>query len=285
MGEGEWVAMNPARVDTRGYHISQLDSIWITADDIMKRQFTYPSKQLFYNYVVGQPYAASGLIINDQDIKDSVRLPNPTLSRIEKYPVIIAGIDWGSINWMLILGVTSTGDIDVLDVYWANDNPIKPLEPVGYFASIMRAYNPNLIIADAGYGADRNSFLYTQFPQAFYSCQWLTMKNSESRVKFIDQWSDKTHEVVVDKTSKMQRMLHKVKGRMIGLFRIDDKMAMLGKHLKNVRIMDEEDDGQVFQVATRIGPDHLACCLSYALIGVDRATNMGTSGTFEYDFL
>ena len=38
-------------------------------------------------------------------------------------------------------------------------------------------------------------------------------------------------------------------------------------------ILDEEEDGLIYQKAVRVGADHTACCLAYALIGADRLTN------------
>lgn len=285
-GEGEWVAQYPSHKSIRGYHISQLDATWISADSIMKRQFDYPSKQLFRNYVIGEPYASEGLVIDEQDILDSIRLPKWASARPSSgYTHICVGIDWGQTNWMVILGLKPDRLPDLLAVHWAEDNPIRPLEPVSYFTAILRAYKPEVIIADAGYGADRNSFLYTQFPYALYACQWQTIKDTAARVKFKSRWNESEHEVIVDKTTTMQRMLHKLKGRAIGMPPIDEKLAVLTKHLKNIRIMDMEEDGIVYQVATRIGPDHLGCCLAYALLGVDKITNYNTSVPFGYEFI
>lgn len=285
MGCGEYVAERPHIKDTRGYMVSQLDAAWITADDIKRREKTYTSKQLFYNYVLGHPYESQGLVINENDIRDSIRLAKPVISRTQDYPIIVAGIDWGNVNWLVITGIKANGQKDILDVYWFKDNPIKPLEPVARFVALLKAYEPNLIVADAGFGADRNSYLFQYFPKALFSCQFLTIKNPESRVKFINQWNENGHEVTVDKTTVMQRMLHTVKARGIGMFQWQEKIAVLAKHLQNVRIIDQEDNGVIYQMATRIGPDHLGCALCYCLIGCDKLTNYGMSSGFEYDYI
>jgi len=176
------------------------------------------------------------------------------------------------------------GGIDLLNIYWFKDNPVKPLEPVMYFTAILKAYAPNLIIADSGYGQDRNTVLYAQFPAAMWSCYWRTIKSAHQRVRFRDQWVEKSREVTVDKTTKVQRMLHKLKLRQIGMFPWSEKIQMLTKHIKNVRIMDMEDDGDVYQIATRIGDDHLGMALTYALIGVDKLTDMGKTQSQRFGF-
>ena len=148
-----------------------------------------------------------------------------------------------------------------------------PLKSVTFFCAVLRAYSPNLIVADAGYGADRNTYAYTQFPSSWYACRWTTQKAVVSSVRFLDQWNDSSREVVVDKTVSIQRVLHAFKGRLIGLFPWNEKISILTQHLKNTIIMDEEEDGIVYQRATRTGADHFCCAVAYGLIAVNRLTN------------
>ena len=272
-GIGEWVPLYPSIHETRGYHISQLDAAWISADSIMRRKFQYSSKQLFFNYVIGEPYASEGIRVTEADLKAAIRLPKEVLSRNSNYVGIVAGIDWGDVSYMVLLGLKPNGALDLLNMYSVQDDSRTPLKSVTYFCAILRAYQPNLIVADAGYGADRNTYGYTQFPGAWFSCHWTTSKDATSRVRFIDQWSENSHEVTVDKTLAIQRILHTFKGRLIGLFPWNEKLAILALHLKNTVILDEEDEGLVYQRATRVGPDHYACACAYALIGVNRLTN------------
>lgn len=285
-GTGEWVAMYPSIKEVRGYHISQLDAAWISADDIMRRKFNYTSKQLFFNYVIGEPYASEGLLITDEDIKSAIRLPKETMSRSDKYVAISVGIDWGERSYMLILGVKSNGAVDLLNIFTVEDDSRQPLKAASFFASVLRAYNPNIIVADFGYGADKNSYLYTQFPSSFYSCYWTTAKDPMSKTRFKDQYNENSHEITVDKTVRIQRMLHSLKGRLIGMFPWNEKLEMFASHCKNTRIMDDESDGIIFQRATRVGPDHTACALAYALVGVDKLTGynikFNTGAEFEF---
>ena len=285
--EGEWIPLYPSIKDIRGYHISQLDATWITADAIMKRKFNYSSKQLFYNYVIGEPYASEGLLITDEDLKAAIRLSKEVMSRTNQYVAISAGIDWGDVSYMVILGIKANGAVDLLNLYSIQDDHRQPLRSVSFFCGALRAYQPNIIVADAGYGADRNSYGYTQFPASWYSCYWTTSKDAEAKVRFKDQYNESSHEILVDKTVKIQRMLHSLKGRLIGLFPWGEKLAQLAIHVKNTRILDEESEGRVYSRATRVGPDHYACALTYALIGVDKVTNFNirfNTGT-EFEFI
>ena len=285
--KGEWVSMYPDIKETRGYHISQLDAVWISGDDIYRRKLNYASKQLFYNYVIGEPYASSGLLITEEDVKASIRLPKEVLSRNQNYVGIIAGIDWGAISYMVVLGLKANGAVDLLNIYTVQDSDTQPLKSASFFAAILRAYQPNIIVCDAGYGQDRNAYLYTQFPSSLYSCYWTTTKDPMSRVRFKDQYNENAHEITVDKTVAIQRVLHSVKGHLIGMFPWGEKLQMFTEHCKNTRIMDEESDGIVYSKATRVGPDHTVCAMAYALIGVTKITNYNikfNTGT-EFEFI
>lgn len=274
--EGEYVAEQPSVRGKRGYMISQLDATWISADEIMKKFYTYNSRQLFYNYVIGEPYASEGLAVATEDLRKAVRLPQEIMSRNKTYAAIVAGIDWGVKSYMGVLGIRHNGQIDLLNLYMSEDDPRMPLKAAGTFAAILRAYNPNLVVCDSGYGADKNSYLYTQFPKALYSCTWTTTKSADSPVRFKDSWNEKGRTVHVDKTVSVQRVLHSFKNHLIGLFPWNDKLEELSLHLKNTQIMDEEEDGLIYQKATRLGPDHYVSALAYGLIGVNKLTNYNT---------
>ena len=171
----------------------------------------------------------------------------------------------------------------VLKVGFFKDDNHKPLDAVKNIASALQPYDPDLIIADAGFGADRNAFMMQRFRGRVYACQYNTYTGKS---KPVDSWNENTRLVTVDKTLKVQRMIHAIKNREIGYYREDESLLLLIKHLKNVRIMDVEDDGQVYQVATRLGDDHLSSCLVYALIGLEKLKNPFQQDTdFDFEFL
>ena len=51
--------------------------------------------------------------------------------------------------------------------------------------------------------------------------------------------------------------------------------------------MQEEEDGFVYEKATRIGADHSVSAMSYALVGVQHITNYGVSlnAGLNYEFI
>lgn len=99
---GEWVAAYPSRTadggGVRGYFISQMNAVWISADELKRKELQAKSKQQFYNYVLGYPYQDVALAVQDRDIIENKReyLPEPLKDRGD-YRFISVGIDWGKI--------------------------------------------------------------------------------------------------------------------------------------------------------------------------------------------
>ncbi|MDN6750956.1 MAG: phage terminase large subunit family protein, partial [Staphylococcus equorum] len=57
---GEWHAKYPERTKddkgTRGYFITQLNAVWISASELKQKEMNEPSRQLFHNYTLGMPF-------------------------------------------------------------------------------------------------------------------------------------------------------------------------------------------------------------------------------------
>lgn len=279
---GEWVAKYPSRSGVRGYHISQMDAVWISADDVKRRELTYTSKQLFHNYVIGMPFASEGLLITEDDILASTRLEAPVTGRRD-YAKIVVGIDWNKVNYAAVIGIKENGQTDLIKVFSFEDNPNKPLDAVSMLAASLYPFDPDLIVADEGYGADRNSYLMQLFKGRTWACRYQTYKGKS---KPIDSWNETARLVTVDKTLKVQRMLHMIKARGLGFWKMDDDMLLVLKHLKNTRIMVEEENGIVYEVATRVGDDHTAAALNYACIAAEKIKNpYQPVQEFNFDFL
>lgn len=95
---GTWAARYPSRTQdtngTRGYHISQMNAVWITADALKTAELNAKSKQAFYNYNLGMPYQDTKLQVSDADVKDHATFPKRRLNR-DGYQLVAVGIDWG----------------------------------------------------------------------------------------------------------------------------------------------------------------------------------------------
>ena len=73
-----------------------MNAVWISADNLKRKELSTPSKQSFHNYVLGMPFADKSLMVVDDDVLDnrSEDLPTQRHNR-DGYRFISVGIDWG----------------------------------------------------------------------------------------------------------------------------------------------------------------------------------------------
>ena len=286
MGQGIWVPEKPSIKDIRGYLISQLDAAWISADEIMKKYYQYRTKsiQLFYNYVIGQAYTNNGLIITGEDIKTAGILPSPIGYRDHsRYNHIVVGIDWGLNNWVVVLGITKQNEVHILNMFWVEDMKTQPLGQVDMIAAMIAPFDPDIIIADAGYGADRNPHLLSKYPGRTYACDW---DEYEDGTHFIPTFNEAQHTCSVNRSAQLKKAMHILKARKAKMPEWCDKTAMFAKHTGNWRVMECENEKthEVYEVVVRVGDDHLGTAFAYALVGVDKLLEFGKASTTGFQF-
>ena len=76
--------------------ISQMNAVWVTSDELKRKELASLSKQSFYNYTLGYPYADMKLTVTPSDVDRNRRgdLPESPPNR-KDYAFISVGIDWG----------------------------------------------------------------------------------------------------------------------------------------------------------------------------------------------
>jgi len=103
---GQWVAKHPGRVSgdngVKGYMISQLNAVWVSADDLKTKELNSTSKQAFYNYILGFPYEDVKFAVKDDDVYRNLNDRTSYLQDREDYKFVATGIDWG--YWIAPLG-------------------------------------------------------------------------------------------------------------------------------------------------------------------------------------
>ncbi|MGI4715036.1 phage terminase large subunit family protein, partial [Klebsiella pneumoniae] len=69
---GEWHCKYPERTKgnkgVRGYLITQMNAVWISADELKEKEMNTESKQAFYNYILGYPFEDVKLRVNEEDV-------------------------------------------------------------------------------------------------------------------------------------------------------------------------------------------------------------------------
>ncbi len=252
------VSDNPSSKDTSGYFISQMNAVWVSADDIKRKEMTAKTKQTFYNYVVGEPYQDISLALQDRDVYENRRVyfESQMVNR-GNYAQITIGIDWGTRHWLVVMGRRHDGLEDIIALKNVKESSSMVGNSDADIKSIIlfcHLYNPDLILADIGYNGNKVARLIEEFGDRAYGVQ-VNPAKSNGAVHAV--WNDKAQRVTIDKLTQNRIMLEKMKSHNVGFWKKpDDGMRLFIDHWKNVVIRDEEDDdGNIEKIITRKGAD------------------------------
>ncbi|AYJ75138.1 putative terminase large subunit [Bacillus phage BSP36] len=289
---GEWVATYPSRTadggGTRGYLITQLNAVWISADELKRKELKAKSKQHFYNYVLGFPYQDVALAVQDGDIKNNVRedLAEPLMDR-GNYRFISVGIDWGNRHWVTVRGFRENGMIDIIRIFSVakSRSHTNIEEDIQNIINQLVPYNPDIICADTGDSGNYVEKLMAFFgPGRVYGVKVNPTPRSTGQVQPV--WQDTRSLVTVDKLTQNKRHIADMKMGRLGFYRPDKDLEMYIDHWKNVVIRDEEDEktGEVYQIITNRGDDHFAQSSVYSMVGLEHVLEPYIMSTQENAF-
>lgn len=275
---GRWHPHFASR-DIAGYFINQLMCSWITADQIVEKFRNYKFPQLFWNYVLGEVYAEGGRLLTEpmchRCIDADLKVYN---GRTIDYVKIVVGIDFGSLNWGVVLGIRPSGHPDLIGLICTQDDK-EPLGSTKKIEEYIRPFNPDCIVADLGYGKDRVTYLIDRFPGRVFGCTYL-----ENSPVVVPAFSEGSHRVTVDRTAWLKSMVSTVRDQKITLPNLDKLYLMptFVKHLCALFLLLEEDDkGNIIERVNHVGDDHLAHSLGYALMAAEK---VGTGAGFKFGF-
>lgn len=277
---GSWVPEFPSRTanggGTRGYMISQMNAVWFSADDLKKKELESLSKQAFFNYTLGYPYADLKLMVTDDDVYSHTRdyLPTAQFNRGD-YRFISVGIDWGNRHWVSIHGMKSNGQIDLIRLFSVGKIGATDHNNVGADLEKIKLelapYAPDIIVADIGDSGEKVSKLMNYYgADRVFGCNYKSSPRSTGQL--VPVWSENSNQVTVDKLMQNKRYIEKLKDGDIGFYKfVDQDLQLYVNHWKNVVIRDEEDNnGEFYQAITRKDDDHYAQASVYSMLGWER---------------
>lgn len=262
-GLAEWVPKYPTRTQggrgIRGYLISQLNAAWISLDDIVTKELNSESKASFYNYVLGESYDDEQLTVNQEDLLNHL-YEGQTFNR-DAYRFITTGIDWGNNHSLVVLGVKSNGEIDLLDI--ATVEKPGPTDIGGAGSDMLKIrqyldkYDPDLIVADIGDSGDKIIQLMRIYgKERVWGCRYKSSPRSSGNI--IPSWSESNNTVTVDKLMQNKRFIGMMKNDRV-FFPKNNKRLLEEYYYQwtNVKIRTEEDEktGEFYEVITRSGDD------------------------------
>lgn len=248
----------------RGYMISQMNAVWVSADQLKTKELTSLSKQAFYNYTLGYPYADQKLTVNASDVERNRRgdLPESPRDRGD-YKFISVGIDWGNRHWVSIHGVRTNGQVDLIKLFSVGKaNPLNPDAIDTDIQSIrlqLAPYEPDIIVADVGDSGDKVAKLIQIYGKdRVFGCVYPSTPKSTGNL--VPSWNVQGNKVSADKLMQNKRYISNMKDGVIGFYnKMDSELMLYIEHWGNVVIRDEEDEKSPTgfrQTIGRKGDDH-----------------------------
>lgn len=264
---GSWVKKYPDRTKdgdgVAGYMISQLNSVWISADDLKRKELNSKSKQAFYNYTLGFPFMDESLTVTDDDVFTNVsEHVNPVPARSSDYRFIVAGIDWGNIHWVTIMGMKMDGTYEILRLDHVQKSAATDMVNIGAdleaIRMILAPYEVDMIVADIGDSGDKIARLMQDYgSDKVFGCQYPSSPKSTGKLN--PTWSTQGNTVKADKLMQNKRYIGMLKAGQIKHYRNQEErnLQLYLQHWKNVVIRTEEDEdtGGTYEVIGRRGDD------------------------------
>lgn len=283
---GIWVPRYPSRQHIRGYHVPQLIAPWISATRVMQDKIDFRWIQPWLNYVCGLPASMDDALVGDVDFENACSGHEFILGRTNDWTQISAGIDWGYFSWCVVFGRNRINNrVYILNIGIFEDTA-EELGAAKQVESFLAPYVPDIVIADAGYGKDRNAYLMRKLcptgTEGRFYAQWYNPSAKASRT-FQPEWSDPARgRVLVDRTMQLKNICHAIKEREFGLPSLAlEKMQLLHKHFRALALLKEIDDEtkEMVEAVSTSGDDHLVHASASGLLGIEKL-----SKTSKFDF-
>lgn len=284
---GVWKCRFPERTKNgggvRGYYISQMNAVWISADQLVEKEMNTDSKQAFYNYSLGMPFEDVKMRVLEEDIYNNKSpIAEKQLHNRGRYSHISVGIDWGNTHWITVHGMLPNGQIDLIRLFSVKKMSRPDLVEADLEKIIweISKYDPDIIIADNGDSGNNVLKLINHFGKdRVFGCTYKSSPRSSGQLR--PKFNENDNIVTVDKLMQNKRYIQALKTKDIRMYQeVDADLKLYLKHWQNVLIMDEEDEksGDIYQVIKRKGADHWSQASVYSNIGLTRIKDLLQEG-------
>jgi DNA-directed RNA polymerase subunit RPC12/RpoP len=300
---GRWVAKYPERTATtggvRGYRISQMDAVWLSASAIKQAEIKANSKQEFYNYVLGFPYSDTNLSVTEADINgiSTPRLPHKLLERGD-YKYIVVGIDWGVKHTVVVAGLNAQLHMDIINDFQIEGDKAttgSSGEDIRRLRMKLYPYQPDIIVADIGDSGNKIHDLMNIYGKdKVFGCKYTSSPTSglfSATGQIEPVWSVANNSVTVDKLAQHKRAIGMIKEHKVNIWaEHDEDWLRFQEHWKHVSIRNEElPNGDTRQIIEKLNGkgDHSASAMVYCIQAMDyiRKRDYESSILFDFDML
>jgi hypothetical protein len=218
----QWAALNPGVIEEipkpyEGYRIPQLMVPWISHQDLLQKQKTYP-RDRFYNEVLGLSYDSGTRPLTQQDVIDNcsqyLQLDDTSLEKVRlhfgpSYP-IYAGIDWGTGEGsftVLTLGAYLDGKFQLFYYRRFEGRDSDPNTQMEEIVRTIIKWNVKRVGVDYGGGFWPNDKLTNQFGMLRIAKYQYSTPSDKVR------WEDGLKRFLVNRTEVMSDVFNAIKRR------------------------------------------------------------------------
>lgn len=226
--------------------------------------------------MLGEPFLDQSLTVLDRDIwgnLDETRTV-PSTDRFG-YTKVVAGIDWGTHdNHIVISGLRPDGKMDILNLVRVPvTNDYRNIDAdINRTIAELNLYEPDLILADLGYNGTKVNRLIQEFGKDKVFGVKVNPSRAVGEIK--PSFNKAGNLVTLDKLSGNMFMISQLKSGNIKFWNDsqDKELQTLLNHLKNIMILEEEDDDgnfrKVIKQKNSSQPDHYGQALVYAVAAI-----------------
>lgn len=265
---GEWIATNPQKRPLyRGYHISQLMVCWLTADEIKRKEMTYP-KRRFYNEVLGLAYGGDDIPITWTMMRECTK-NNRSLGVVEGNEVYV-GIDWGSSSYCYIQEKVGFRAHKMVDIAVVDDK--DPRKHPKNIARMIKKYGNSVrrVVCDAGPDITRFHALREELKKLNVHCEVWACYYAAPPAKTSATWNNKENHVTAGRSEFIESVIDEIHdGRFIipGEDASKEVVETFMEHCTNISAERQKTaSGIEFIQYGDTGPDHFLHAKVYANI-------------------
>ena len=193
---------------------------------------------------------------------------------------VSVGVDWGKTNWAFVLGTTPDHGVPILLEIASFTDTTNVDDTVDAAAAVAARWQAEVVVADMGYGQDRNPKLHRKVACPFWGCMYPRDGASGATVEPMFRETPLTGTsiapfpvVKVGRAPSLKERHTELSHGFLtisNIHELEHYIDLLDAHFRNVTItVDDLADGSKVESAHTTGPDHLLHAYNYAKIGLE----------------
>lgn len=259
---GTWLPTKPENKLYSGYHLTQLNMSWISANQIW-RDYNTMDEMTFANEVLGEFFTGQGKPVTYEDVLGCTNHRRDMASHAH-HPTVL-GIDYGSgTKSKTIITIGHNGSDDKLVIDFIENTKLVHEELIEHIAQLVRKYSVERIVGDIGYGSYEHSQLRKMFGTMATACRYVSYSDNPSKRIIKDDGV-----LHVDRTHSMDKLIDMFKKRRIDIpYKTPGKVEEFFDHYTAIETIFSESQ-QARKLYDHKVPDDAFHSLNYVREGIE----------------